>query len=138
LQYRHDALGMAARPHGRYLRRPPYAAGVHRRDHVRLPPGTRSSRTQETAANNHRLHRSSHLPGSPQIRSPRTERPTMFSVTTIDGTTLTGPDNISLATMLADYEHGQDWEADQPPFIDHTIIWDYIEVLDFYDLRPAE
>ena len=62
----------------------------------------------------------------------------MFSVTTIDGTTLTGPDNISLATMLADYEHGQDWEADQPPFIDHTIIWDYIEVLDFYDLRPAE
>jgi len=22
--------------------------------------------------------------------------------------------------------------------MDHTIIWDYIEVLDLYDLRPAE
>lgn len=62
----------------------------------------------------------------------------MFSVTTIDGTTLTGPDNITLATMLAEHEHGQSWEAEKPPFIEHTIIWDYIEVLDLYDLRPAE
>src|SRR5699024_9612660 len=106
---------MAARPHRRYLRRPPYAAGDHRRDHVRLPPGTRSSTTQENTAINLRVHHASHLPGTPRIRTPRSDRPTMYSVTTSDGTTLTGPDTISPATMLADYVHGQEWEADQPP-----------------------
>lgn len=62
----------------------------------------------------------------------------MFQVTTMDGIIITGPDNITLATMLAEHEHGQHWEADHPPFIDHSVIWDYIESLELYNLRPAK
>lgn len=62
----------------------------------------------------------------------------MLSVTTLDGKILTGPDNITLAAMLAEHEHGQHWEAHHPPFIDHSVMWDYIESLELYDLRPAK
>lgn len=62
----------------------------------------------------------------------------MLSVTTLDGKTLTGQDRIELACLLAEHEHGAQWEAGQPAFIDHSVTWEYIESLELYDLRPAD
>ena len=62
----------------------------------------------------------------------------MLQITTMDGTIITGNDRIELATQLADHEHGDQWDNGQPPFIDHSVTWDYIESLELYDLRRAE
>ena len=61
----------------------------------------------------------------------------MYSVTALDGAIFTAETTIELATKLADHELGSNWEAGHPPFVDHTITWDFIEALELYDLRPA-
>jgi len=62
----------------------------------------------------------------------------MLQVTTMGGIIMTGNDKIELATQLADHEHSNQRDNDQPPFIDHTVTWDYIESLELYDLRPVK
>jgi len=62
----------------------------------------------------------------------------MLQITTMEGTTITGKTRIELAAKLADHELGHQWEQGQPPFIDHSVTWEYIEALELYDLRPAE
>lgn len=62
----------------------------------------------------------------------------MLQITTMDGIIITGKDRIELATKLADHEHGEQWEQGQPPFIDHSVTWEYIESLELYNLKPAE
>jgi len=59
----------------------------------------------------------------------------MLQVTTMDGIIITGNDRIELATKLADHEHGNQWDNDQPPFIDHAVTLEYVESLELYDLR---
>ncbi len=44
--------------------------------------------------------------------------------------TLTADTEVELASRWAALEHGDDWEADVIPLVEHTIVWAYVEALE--------
>ncbi len=44
--------------------------------------------------------------------------------------TLTADSEVELASWWAALEHGDDWEADVIPLVEHTTVWAYVEALE--------
>ena len=44
--------------------------------------------------------------------------------------TLTADTEVELASRWAALEHGDDWEADVIPLVEHSTVWAYVEALD--------
>lgn len=53
----------------------------------------------------------------------------MLTLTTPDGATVTGQDEIHLATVWLDHQYGKGWEKDLSPFDEHDIVWSTLEEL---------
>lgn len=43
--------------------------------------------------------------------------------------TLTADTDVELASRWAALEHGDDWEADVIPLVEHSTVWEYVEAL---------
>lgn len=54
----------------------------------------------------------------------------VITLTTPGGDTITGTDEIELASNWLDHQHGPGWEASVIPPVEHETVWSTLEELD--------